>query len=295
MEVKWDEIVPIITSEDRTKVRKMFARFTPIAHKSTFSKIKIDYRGKEYVVAYTKEEADRLGIEYKYYKDLIRKTNTFPMYVLFDDDLVGICFYIYIIGKWKAVVTALGFRMIHYDSKFDMDHPGKLKKVIPPCYFDVNNQPFNLSLTGAESSKTKKQLIAMLLAYGCSTKQIAAYFTQDERLTKLATIKTICNNKEVRQMANKFVKDVLAERGITPDKVLDYYEEAIEMAKKSKNAKAFIEICRDFAKWTGFDDKETQTQQNMIEATNYHEDMAKLTKSQETIKLTQQKEIANES
>ncbi len=285
--MNWDDI-RVANDLDNKQVRKLNSRMRAV-NAIGFEKLEVFIGDVKYRVAYSKEEADELNIKYVEWQKVKQHPLVFPFYVLFADNWVAIILGIFKMGRWKAAVTPLGWRLLFYDGLVT-----KRRKQPPLPIFDIiKNNNVDLFCNDKQSLKTRKQMIALMLAHGCNTEQIKAYFSNDTNYNKTKKIKQYCSKKEVRDMANEFVKKTLEERGITPDFVIDEFYEAVSMAKEKKNLRALVEILKEFANWTGFNDKDTKTMKNTFEMVNYHEDMAKLTSQKEVVKLSQEKEISN--
>ena len=237
-----------------------------------------------YRMAYRKEEADRIGLDYHDYRDAKWESLSFPCYVLFEDNWVGLCLYITNLIHKVSVITALGERVV--DAPRNKEHANKKIK----SYFDLNNKPACLT-SRKLGGMTKSIMIARLMSAGCNVQQIEQYFANDPTLRRKQKILKIMKKKEVKAMASKMAREALRERGIDPDFVIDMTIEALEMIKAKKDTRSFVTLIQETADWTGFKDKETETTTDTLELIDYNKDLKTLTESKKTAKLTHEAEV----
>ena len=244
----------------------------------------LKYDDEIYRMAYSKEEADSIGLDYHDYRDAKWENLSFPCYVLFEDNWVGLCLYIVRVTSHISVITALGERVV--DAPRNKEHTNKQIK----SYFDLNNKPASLT-SRRLGGMTKSIMIARLMSAGCNVQQIEQYFANDPTLRRKQKILKIMKKKEVKAMASKMAREALRERGIDPDFVIDMTIEALEMIKAKKDTRSFVTLIQETADWTGFKDKETETTTDTLELIDYNKDLKTLTESKKTAKLTHEAEV----
>jgi len=277
---KWKSVEIIKTGEESNIVKNVCSKLLTVTDKIGLDKALIKFDDKIYRMAYSVEEADKLGIEYHDYRTVDYTAIKYPCYLLFADNWVGALFGIFNITFKIMVITGIDERICMIKNKLTNTYTSNLD-----IYLDLNNKPAELVNSSNDVPLTKKVIIAHLLASGCNTDQITQYFANDPALSRRRQVNRIINTKGTREMATKIVKEALADKGLDPSLIIDWAIEAKNMCTRNNNPKAFVDLIRETAEWAGFHDKDTETKTDTVELIDYHKDMLTLNETKQTVKL----------
>ena len=273
------ESIRFLDGKERNRVRAAVNRIK-VDSEEALKVAVIECEGVVYRMAYTKEEADSINLVYYHWTDDFT-SDMFPCYIQYECGYIGITFDMFKCGSGYQVVTCLGYRTIR--DKRD----GRQCK---PPYLDPNKMPANVNAYSEVDKRTMADILANLIASGCTLDQVTQYFANNKFIGRRYRIKQWMKRKDIRLMATKQVKSVLDSLGYSDQRVVELLGEAIDLAKKTKNAKALMEAVREVAIWRGFNDKDTETVERTAEITDYHKDMQKLEESKRTVKLIEKTE-----
>lgn len=278
--------IKVYTMKEKTENRTLIKKINRIMDSPRdFSSVMMVVDGKEMRMAYTKEEADSIGLEYIHYSELDVYTAYFPLYMEFACGWIALVLDWFTAPRSINVVTPMGFRELKTE-----------RNKISECfehkpYFDIAKIPLYFKRMTGKAVFTKKAMVAGLMACNCDVEQIAKYFQHLPVSNLRNKIKATMKDKEVIKLATETVKRALEDKGITPEWIIEQMQEAMELSKKTKNSRSLVDAVKEMANWTGFNEKTTKTNIREIEATNYHEDMKNLTSDTNKIKLVEKKEI----
>lgn len=228
---------------------------------------------------YTKSEADEAGIEYKHWKDCVFKMENLPIWMLSDDDYVVLIYNINARTKNTLVISsAFGRFMIPVHSLKRSD----LK------IFIFSKDKFLTDTDGYDISKNNtmtKSIISTMAAHGMSSKEIASILATTGR--EKAIVNTMYYSKEVREMVKEELKQVLANHGFTEDKVVAMMLEAYEIASRQESVKGIMTVVTNAQKLLGMDTVATITEKRELEYKTSSEDLQKLERVKESVKLAE--------
>ena len=280
--------IKVYTIKEKTENRTLINKINRIMDSPRdFSSVMMVVDGKEMRMAYTKEEADSIGLEYIHYSKLDVYTACFPLYMEFA------CGWIALVLDWFTapisinVVTPMGFRELVW-KRHKIGESFEHKP-----YFDVAKIPLYFKRMTGKAVFTKKAMVAGLMACNCDVEQITKYFQHLPVANLRNKIKATMKDKEVIKLATETVKRALEDKGITPEWIIEQMCEAMELSKKTKNSRSLVDAVKEMANWTGFNEKNTKTNVKELEFTNYHEDMKNLTSDTNKVKMVEKKEIDN--
>ena len=249
-----------------------------------FDKAEVKFLDKVWRVAYTKSEADKLGVKYVHYSEF--KHTDAPGYVLFEDQWVGFVMKAFLLQWTFLVVTPIGDRTFYRKNR----RTGAITSAKPS--FDVLNAPFNMDVRNrlANMPYGKKQIVASLMASGCDANQIQVYFANNVSPISRRHIKVMMARKEIKEMATKKVDQALEEAGMTPDFVIEWAKDAHRLILERKDTRSLVALIGEVANWTGFNDKEVVKTTDTIEAIDYEKDLLTMKETEQKLKLTKKTE-----
>ena len=202
---------------------------------------------------YTQKEADEQKIPYCYWKEAER-----PGWVLTDDGYVGQLlaikvyngskFYIFSFGKcwqkskkieWEARRATNSWSRSTAQHWIDatLKHKRTKRAMEILANEKINHKLNNTSINWDRVGK-------IFSPWNPDPAINARRFFKDTRVTKLVDEKT---------------KEIMKEKGITADRLLDEYMEVLELAKKNKDPKAALPILKDLVEFIGMNDSITVT------------------------------------
>ena len=277
--------VRIFTLKQKNDMRNLTAKaYKLVDLDNDLSQLMMELDGKQWRVAYREDEAKLVNLSYVHWRDTDPAHMEYPCYVQYECGWIALTIDWFSTPMTLNLVTALGHRILSSKST----RAGNIKP-----YFDIMKRPITLQKAYGANVYTKKALVAGLMACNCNLDQIAQYFKYLPGTNQRRKIKTYMAKKEVIKMATEEVKQALGELGITPEYIINQMKEALEYAKKTKNAKALVEGVKEMANWTGFNDKDTKTKTQAIELIDYHKDLATLETETKKVKLIETKEVDN--
>lgn len=283
--MKYDEI-KVFTFKEKDAVRRLTSRCSDRCKTDRdFDNVLLLIDGIEYRLAYKKEDADKMGIEYTHWSKFKAPMAKYPCYVEFE------CGWVAIVLDWFSaphsinVITGMGHRVIENNNKNNYD--------MKP-YFDIEKKPVRLFGKSGVNKYTRKALVAGLMALNCNHEQICAYYKGSPEKQLRTNIKSMMRNKEVIKMATEEVKNALADLGITPEYILKGMNKAIDLAEKKGRVDVLVTAWDKLATYAGFYDKDTKTKTNAIEFTSSTTDLQTLQEDIQKVKLVQQQEVKDE-
>lgn len=284
--IDWSKIRVLNNFEEIREYLKFRTRTIKVADIVGIDLAEVEYEDKIYPIAYTPEKAKELGIKYTHWGNADFINLETPCYVQFADRWIGLVLEVVASLGSIVLLTPIGQRAVIAAA----GHRNQ-KRLTP--YFDLSNKPIAFYKYRGNNDITKSYVVARLMAAGCSVDEISAFFKRDRSLDNRKKIKQMMSQRSVKEMASKMVKEALDERGIDPSFVIDWALEAQNLIKTTKNAKAYVELIKEVANWTGFNDKETETTTQSVELIDYHKDLKSLEEKKQSAKLTQtvEKEI----
>lgn len=249
-----------------------------------FQDAEVIYMGQKFKVAYTKEQADKLNIPYKHWKDV--RVFDLPAYVLFADNWVGLCFKAISMQWTLMLVTPIGDRMLYRKAS----RGGKITPLDP--YFDILNAPVNFDIRQKliKMPYNKKLILSQLMAKGCTMRELSVYFFKHLKPAKRKYFKTMMESQEVKAMATDAVKQALDRAGLSEDYVIEMAKNAEKMAIENRNVKALVDLIREVAEWTGFHDKNVVKTSESAEMIDYEKDLLTAKETEKSIKLVKKTE-----
>lgn len=191
-------------------------------------KIKRKVKGKKAVfMVYTKKEADKKNISYCHWKEVEEGKHGIS-----DDGYVGICIKrrTYTDKKYRTkenVVMCYGVQWITANSKL-LYEPNKSAGV----YSYV--KPEHWAKKESRRTRTKNAVSAyvhqLVGGNGVDYDIVGKIYRSDEA-KPAATARRLLKQEEVQKMVDKKLKEILQEKGVTKDMVIDGYLECIDVAR----------------------------------------------------------------
>lgn len=244
------------------------------------------YNGeKRTYYAYPEQEAQKLGIDYLYWKDVkyqpIRNT---LFYVLSDDKVVIPVWDVTFTNVFIILRTPFGnFALPKFKSK-------DAKMVVLP----ENKAYEEDSLKKKCSSHAYlKQVIASFASRGLSKEEILDSLCANptQRGTRQDFIKKFLTTQECKTMVRDEVRDMMNAVGLTEQKVLQYLLDAHKMAVSKQDVSNTLRSVETMIDLFGLKDRKKETTTQTMELESSHEDLERLERVQERVKLEQKESL----
>ena len=202
---------------------------------------KIDGHKKVFTI-YTKDEADQRDIQYTYWKEA-----NIGDYALSDDDYVGRCLkrktYTDKYNRTKTnVVLCYGTQWVSNNSKilYEQNRIHKSYSYAKPGSWEEKE----VNTTRVKNA-VKVYVDQLLSSSGVDWAIIGNIYRPDQKVPQ-ATVRRLFKMEKVQKMVDKKLKDVLQEKAITKEYVIDLHKEAIEMAKDKKDVSGLLRATENF-------------------------------------------------
>ena len=202
---------------------------------------KLNKQSKTFTI-YTKDEAERRGICYIYWKDADKGD-----LAISDDGYVGECLdrMVYTDKKSRTktfVKCDHGVGWVTNTGKF-MYLPNKAAN----CYSYV--KPTHWADKEAGKTRTKNAITAYIADITSGNKpdweQIGKIYRPDEKYPE-ATARRLFKQKRIQTMVEEKLQKILINKGITQDQVLDLQLEALEIARNKGDVSNFLRVTENF-------------------------------------------------
>ena len=192
--------------------------------------------------AYTKEEANELGIEYK---DL--RCKEYSEYVITDDDYVVKCIYKkeYPEGHGNQLYTKTEFGSIFYRQKLLID-----REIVPYAVHVMKR-----TLRRPEFPLVVDYIVDSMLSGKKVKPETVTNILNLKVKNPKAVWKNMMNTPEVRQAVQKSLSERLDDMGVNEQKVISLIEDAVEIGKTKKNGFVILKAAELMGKYLGMDAK----------------------------------------
>lgn len=218
----------------------------------------VEIAGENYEI-YTQEEADNRGIDYVYWKDATEE----GQYVITDDNYVCEVRKIYESKKGDRQIVLSGGRCWDNDSA----------EINYEAYKEVGNFQFNKPQTymQREIKNFRSDFIirfyARLRAQGVKHNDMPwdhmGRMYRPDTPAPVVTVKKLFRSKETMKEVSKQVAEIMDEKGLTEENLLDKYMDLLEMAKDEGDLTNLRLTLDSLSKKRGTD--KPQQKQNLIE------------------------------
>ena len=198
---------------------------------------KIKGMKKTYFV-YTKQEADNDNISYKYWKEVEPGDHG-----LTDDDYVAVC-----IGKniytdkqkreraFIKLSCAVGWVSKNTQRLYEPNRDFGLYSQVKPDYWvrkEIRSTRFKNAVTA---------YVEQLLNQTGINWDIIGNIYRPEQKIPAATVRRLFKQQEVREVVDKKIRELLSNKGITQERVLELYEQGLVMATSKEDVGNYLKI-----------------------------------------------------
>jgi len=238
-----------------------------------------DERGRVNYPLYTKSEADKEKIEYKYWKECEPGD-----WALSDDDHV--CQLLDIKTYRSRDKTARHHYRFPFGYVSFMNSQRKSIKCIAGGRDYTIIKDGCLVYKDKKRGNDKKNFVAAFAATGDADLATAIlYPNPSER--KITNGRKFIKTEQFRKMLREEIQDVLKDNGITEGSVIDLLKEAVELARAKGDISSFIRVAENFQKMLGIDSPDKVKTTNILEATKTRRLVDRVSEEEEKLKLTQ--------
>lgn len=234
--------------------------------------------------AFSEEEAEANHIPYVYWRDhhyTVLNGDSEPFYVLSDD---GVVVPIHTVGFTKVAIvlrSAFGTFILPRFRKKDAKMTVLAEnRGFESDFVSKKHYPFN----------GLKRVIATMSAHGLAMDEIVDSLCEDNSGRRAKLIRKIYKTEEISNMIREEVKTILTNVGLTEESVVKMLLEAHEVAKDKKDAANMIRAIENLVDMYGLKEKEKETVTQQVSLDTTVEDLARLEKVKEHIKLEQKTE-----
>ncbi len=194
---------------------------------------------------YTKEEATKHGIEYKYWKECEQGE-----YGVSDDGYVSECIYIkdYEKARYRYANFAMGVSWINKYAKILFEENkayGSYGKLNPALSWQERE-----AKTLRAKRAVKAYVTQLLSDKPIDWDAIGKIYRKDQK-TPAATVRRLFKEEKFKNMIDKKIEEVLVKKGITKEMVCDINLDALQIAKAKGDAGIMHRIGGTFAEWLG--------------------------------------------
>ena len=195
-------------------------------------------RQKNEYKIYTKSEAKDKNIKYKHWKDVYDDE-----YGISDDGYVGVCLrratYTDKYGRTKTnVKMCYGTQWISNNSKllYEPNRDAGIYGQVKPTHWIEREK----KTTRAKQAVTA--YVAMKMTDGrIDWNKIGQLYRPDQERPDI-TAKRLFKTREIQDMVEEKIKELLTKKGVTKDAVLDLHIEAVEMAKAKGDVSNMLKV-----------------------------------------------------
>tara|TARA_Y100000592_G_C5470047_1_gene318930 strand:+ start:2059 stop:2829 length:771 start_codon:yes stop_codon:yes gene_type:complete len=236
--------------------------------------------GKVCYSIYTKSEADRGNIDYKYWKEAEKGE-----YALTDDNYVG-----KVIQK-KEYVGNNGVNSYYVRMPFGYAfHSPKY----PNQSLNADGRLSNHTLSGKPQLEVRKgtqewKNLAMVYST-CFNMDLAIDTVYDNpTASKVRTAKRWMRTQEFKSMVKDELKEVLAEKGHNRSRTIDLLDKALAMAENKGDVTNFLRVVENIQDMLGMKDKTVTKTTTQLEATATRKLLDEINEEEQHLKGTQTK------
>lgn len=215
-------------------------------------------KGRVSYSVFTKEEADKEDIAYKYWKEAKKGE-----YALTDDNYVG-----KVIQKKKYDsnngVTSYYVRMPFGYAFHSPRYPNQK--------LNADGRVSNHTLSGKPQLEVRKgtqewKNLAMVYATCFNMDLAIETVYEDPSASKIRTAKRWMRTQEFKSMVKDELKEVLAEKGYNRSKTIDLLSKGLQMAESKNDVTNFLRVVENIQDMLGMKDKTVTKTTTAIEAT----------------------------
>lgn len=219
---------------------------------------------------YTKEEADALGLEYKYWKESDKGG-----WCISDDGWV--CKVLSLqeyTSKSGRKVRYYGFPYGRYWTSSNSKCLYELRKQFPGSYNRTKAQTWGSHILKKRVIKNLIKDVLQMRLVGWRDRKIAGelgkkYFPKDPK--SWIAVKKVMNNVEVRKIMEEEFDKALEKHGITTDLLITKWLKAVEIAETNEDADIILKAIKMVSDWKGLGQKKQVTEQIGMVTTEYLE------------------------
>jgi len=252
-----------------------------VQHRSLFGGKTINWQ------AFDEEEAKKRGIPYSYWKDLHYSkelAESVPFYVLSDDGIVVPIHSIAFIRSGIVLKSAFGYYHLPYSNAQYYNSRAKML-VLAENRSQTEDYISHKYTKGALLDGA----VVRMAANGLDIGEIVNILCVSPKSQRAQKIKKFYKSEECTKMVREEVKKILESCGITEQTVIEMLLDAMKVAKEKRDAANMLRAAENFVDMYGMKDKDRQIDTRTFELESESEDLAKLEKVSNRIKLSQQK------
>jgi len=234
--------------------------------------------GKTTYNIYTKDEADKQGVEYRYWKEA-----EIGEYALTDDNYVG-----KVIQKKKYTGNnGVDNYYVRMPFGYAFHSPS-----YPTQKLNADNRVSNHTLSGKPQLEVRKgtqewKNLAMVYSVCFNMDLAIDTVISNPSASKRRTVKRWMRTQEFKSMVKDELKEVLAEKGHNRSKTIDLLDQALEMAKEKKDITNFLRVVENIQDMLGMKDKTVTKTTTQLEATATRKLLDEINEEEQQLKGTQ--------
>ena len=236
--------------------------------------------GKRTYNIYTKDEADKKGVDYKYWKEADKGD-----YALTDDNYVG-----EIIQKKcytgdngvDSYYVRMPFGYAFHSPKYPNQ---RLKADGRVSNHTMSGKPQLEVRKGTQEWKNLAMVYSVVFDMDLAIDTVISNPTDNKR----RTVKRWMRTQEFKSMVKDELKEVLAEKGHNRSKTIDLLDQALEMAKEKKDITNFLRVVENIQDMLGMKDKTVTKTTTQLEATATRKLLDEINEEEQHLKGTQTK------
>jgi len=234
--------------------------------------------GKVTYSIYTKKEADKNNIEYKYWKEAEKGE-----YAITDDNYVA-----KIIQK-KKYDSNNG--VVSYYVRMPFGYAFHSPKY-PNQSLNADGRLSNHTLSGKPQLEVRKgtqewKNLAMVYSVCFDMELAIEQVYENPSPSKIRTAKRWMRTQEFKSMVKDELKEVLAEKGHNRSKTIDLLDEALSMAKAKNDVTNFLRVVENIQDMLGMKDKTVTKTTTQLEATQTRKLLDEISEEEQNLKGTQ--------
>ena len=237
-------------------------------------------KGKVSYSIFTKKEADKENIAYKYWKEASKGE-----YALTDDNYVG-----KVIQKKKYESSN---SVVSYYVRMPFGYAFHSPKY-PNQSLKADGRLSNHTLSGKPQLEVRKgtqewKNLAMVYSV-CFNMDLAIDAVYDNpTANKIRTAKRWMKTQEFKSMVKDELKEVLSEKGYNRSKTIDLLTEGLEMAKVKNDVTNYLRVVENLQDMLGMKDKTVTKTTTQLEATATRKLLDEINEEEQHLKGTQTK------